>query len=128
MPQPLSKKSRRTQVRKKHIKTPILTANALTVLESRYLLRDEQGKVIETPTQLFERVAQAIAEPEKRDKALWAEKFYELMASRRFLPNSPTLMNAGKKGGQLSACYVLPIEDSLESIFDSLKASCTDLI
>lgn len=102
---------------------PQLTANALTVLEKRYLLRNPQGEVIETPAQLFERVAVSIAKEEKRDRARWASDFFDLMVHRKFIPNSPTLMNAGKKGGQLSACFVLPVGDSLDSIFDSLKSA-----
>ena len=99
----------------------VLTENAKTVLKSRYLLRDEQGAVTETPEQLFERVAKAVAAVEKSDKRQWQKKFLEMMLSRRFMPNSPTLMNAGKKEGQLSACFVLPIEDSLRDIFETLK-------
>jgi len=106
-----------------------LGLNALTVLHRRYLLRDETGKVIETPAKLFKRVAKAIAEVEKKYgttdygvKQL-EEEFYELMASREFTPNTPTLMNAGTPLGQLSACFVLPIEDSLKSIFKALGDS-----
>ncbi len=98
-----------------------LTDHAALVLERRYLLKNERGEVIETPLQLFERVARAVSEVELWDKAGWFDKFLEIMMERRFLPNSPTLMNAGKKSGQLAACFVLPIGDSLDSIFDSLK-------
>lgn len=76
---------------------------------------------METPDQLFRRVANAIARAEKSNRRGWAEKFYKLISSLRFLPNSPTLMNAGRDEGQLAACFVLPIEDSLESIFETLK-------
>jgi ribonucleoside-diphosphate reductase alpha chain len=100
---------------------PELTANALEVLQARYLIKDSTGKITETPAELFERVAAAIAKPEKKDRAKWEREFYRLMAERRFLPNSPTLMNAGKPQGQLSACFVLPIEDDLSQIFDALK-------
>ncbi len=100
---------------------PQFTANAMTVLERRYLWKNDYGKAVETPAQLFERVAIAVARAEKKDKARWAERFYGLMASRKFLPNSPTLMNAGKERGQLSACFVLPIEDDLAKIFETLK-------
>lgn len=103
------------------LKQPVFSPNALTVLEKRYLQRDAQGRVVETPRQLLERVAGSIGGIEKRDKPKWSERFYSLMASRKFLPNTPTLMNAGKKEGQLSACFVLPIGDSLEGIFDTLK-------
>jgi len=103
-----------------------LSDNALRVLERRYLSKDGEGKVIETPQQLFRRVARHIASAEllydsKADASLWEEAFYQLMANLDFLPNSPTLMNAGRELGQLSACFVLPIEDSMESIFDAVK-------
>lgn len=106
----------------KQVRTAIvLTENAKTVLASRYLRRDESGQPSETPEELFQRVAWAVAEADGRKRKQWAARYFELMATRRFMPNSPTLMNAGKKGGQLSACFVLPVEDSLEGIFDALK-------
>lgn len=108
-------------MRSRKLTEPDLTANARTVLEHRYLRRDEMGAVCETPGQLFWRVAEAIAEVEPRNRKRWAERFYELMRSLRFIPNSPTLMNAGKPKGQLSACFVLPVGDSLEQIFETLK-------
>ena len=92
-----------------------LSVNALKVLEERYLLKDSKGKIIETPTEMFRRVAGAIAK-NKNQKS----KFFSAMSNLEFLPNSPTLMNAGTKMGQLSACFVLPIEDSLDSIFKTL--------
>jgi len=103
-----------------------LSDNALRVLERRYLMKNEEGKVIETPEQLFRRVARHIALAEllydpSGDSSSWEEAFYQLMANLEFLPNSPTLMNAGRELGQLSACFVLPIEDSMESIFDAVK-------
>lgn len=112
----------------KNIKTK-LSENALKVLESRYLRKDENGKIIETPQQMFQRVAQNIAAAEKiynpdisdEKRLKIEEKFYRLMATLEFLPNSPTLMNAGALLQQLSACFVLPVEDSLESIFNAIK-------
>ncbi len=103
-----------------------LSDNALRVLERRYLTKDGEGKVIETPQELFRRVARHIASAEliynpKADVSLYEEAFYQLMEKLEFLPNSPTLMNAGHELGQLSACFVLPIKDSMESIFDAVK-------
>ena len=103
-----------------------LTDNALQVLERRYLKKDKQGNVIETPEELFRRVAHTIAAAEtqygaKTDVKKWEETFYQMMIKLEFLPNSPTLMNAGRELGQLSACFVLPIEDSMESIFETVK-------
>ncbi|HEX9896776.1 MAG TPA: vitamin B12-dependent ribonucleotide reductase [Dehalococcoidales bacterium] len=103
-----------------------LTENARRVLEKRYLTKDKNGQPTETPEQLFCRVAQAIASAEsiydaKADVNKWADEFYHVMVNLEFLPNSPTLMNAGRELGQLSACFVLPIEDSMESIFDAVK-------
>jgi len=99
-----------------------LTQNALQVLERRYLLRDDAGAVAETPAQLFRRVARAVAaaEPEA-SRGEWAERFEARLSSLEFLPNSPTLMNAGRPRGQLAACFVLPVDDDLASIFDALK-------
>jgi len=104
-----------------------LTQNSLKVLEKRYLRKNEEGKVIETPEQLFRRIAKTIAAADLKfgksesDVALTEEEFYMMITSLDFLPNSPTLMNAGRKLGQLSACFVLPVEDSMESIFDAVK-------
>jgi len=103
-----------------------LSDNALRVLERRYLTKDGEGKVIETPQELFRRVAKHITSAElhydaKADVSFWEEAFHQLMTNLDFLPNSPTLMNAGRELGQLSACFVLPIEDSMESIFDAVK-------
>jgi ribonucleoside-diphosphate reductase alpha chain len=97
-----------------------LTENAIRVLERRYLTRDEDGQVIETPEEMFQRVARAVAGVDE-DPAWAEEAFFKVMADLEFLPNSPTLMNAGKELGQLSACFVLPVEDSMESIFESVK-------
>jgi ribonucleoside-diphosphate reductase alpha chain len=93
----------------------------MELLQARYLLRNPSGKIIETPNGLFKRVAKHVANAEERDKAGWEHTFYDLMANFHFLPNSPTLMNAGLPNGQLSACFVLPVEDSLDSIFTTLK-------
>jgi ribonucleoside-diphosphate reductase alpha chain len=103
-----------------------LTPNALTVLEKRYLKRDPQGNVIETPEELFRRVAKNIAQADllydpQSNPTMTEEAFYSLMASLDFLPNSPTLMNAGRELQQLSACFVLPVGDSMEEIFDGVK-------
>ena len=97
-----------------------LSANATTVLERRYLLKDDAGRPVEAPHDLFTRVARTVAEPDRRYGAspgaveALADAFYGLMAQRLFMPNSPTLMNAGRPLGQLSACFVLPVEDSIE--------------
>jgi ribonucleoside-diphosphate reductase alpha chain len=103
---------------------PKLTVNALEVLKARYLLRDEQENITETPTNLFKRVAKAIAKTDKtyNDNPQTTEKtFYQMMAKLEFLPNTPSLFNAGTDIGQLSACFVLPVHDSLQSIFTTVK-------
>ena len=106
------------------IEEPKLTVNALEVLRKRYLLRDETGRTVESPARMFRRVAKAIAKVDKEygGNPKESEKvFYEMMARAEFLPNSPTLFNAGTVLGQLSACFVLPVKDSLESIFTAVK-------
>jgi ribonucleoside-diphosphate reductase alpha chain len=109
-----------------------LSSNAVTVLEKRYLIKDDAGKPVETPSDLFWRVARTVAEPDRRYGAsagaveALAEAFYGLMADRLFMPNSPTLMNAGRPLGQLSACFVLPVDDAISNgrsgIYDTLRA------
>ncbi|MFZ5623513.1 MAG: vitamin B12-dependent ribonucleotide reductase [Gemmatimonadota bacterium] len=109
-----------------------LSPNALTVLEKRYLIKDERGRPVETAEDLFWRVATTIAAPDAKYGATpgaveaLAEAFYDLMAHRYFMPNSPTLMNAGRPLGQLSACFVLPVDDALSNgrsgIYDTLRA------
>ncbi len=101
-----------------------LSEIALEILRARYLKRDAYGAIIETPEAMFERVAKAIAEPARvygDDVNFWAERFFERLRHGEFLPNSPTLMNAGLPQGQLAACFVLPIEDDLDSIFAGLS-------
>ena len=103
-----------------------LSKNALTVLERRYLMKNGEGVVIETVEELFRRVAGAIAVSDRRydenaDCEALADSFYRMMTNLEFLPNSPTLMNAGRPLGQLSACFVLPVEDTMEGIFETIK-------
>lgn len=103
-----------------------LSKNALTVLERRYLIKNGEGVVIETVEELFRRVAGAIASSDRRydenaDCEALADSFYRMMTNLEFLPNSPTLMNAGRPLGQLSACFVLPVEDTMEGIFETIK-------
>ncbi|MEO0249702.1 MAG: ribonucleotide reductase N-terminal alpha domain-containing protein, partial [candidate division WOR-3 bacterium] len=105
---------------------PRLSENAMTVLERRYLRKDDKGRVIETPADMFMRVAETIARAERKfdaqaDISALAQRFYGIMARLEFLPNSPTLMNAGRELGQLSACFVLPVGDSMEEVFDAVK-------
>jgi ribonucleoside-diphosphate reductase alpha chain len=118
------KKEIRQLRRELGIEEPKLTVNALEVLRKRYLIKNEQGEIIETPAQMFMRVAKVIAKidaeyggtPEETEKT-----FYDMMAKLEFIPNSPTLFNAGTELGQLSACFVLPVGDSLKSIFTAVK-------
>jgi ribonucleoside-diphosphate reductase alpha chain len=98
--------------------------NALKVLEKRYLLKDENGDLKETPEDMIRRIADSIAEMDKNyngDVKKTSKEFFDMIANLEFMPNSPTLMNAGTNIGQLSACFVLPVEDSMEGIFDTLK-------
>ncbi|MEI8003771.1 MAG: adenosylcobalamin-dependent ribonucleoside-diphosphate reductase, partial [Methanothrix sp.] len=103
----------------------LLSNNAATVLEKRYLRRDERDLVIETPGEMFERVAAHVSQAETKyggNTKICRSKFLKMMKSLEFLPNSPTLMNAGLPLGQLSACFVLPVQDSLPGIFEALKS------
>ncbi len=106
-----------------------LSDNALKVLERRYLKKNEEGKVVETPEEMFLRVAAAIADADKlygrseKEIVGLKESFYRIMTDLEFVPNSPCLMNAGRELGQLSACFTLPIDDSMDSIFETLKAT-----
>lgn len=103
-----------------------LSANALTVLARRYLKKDDEGNVVESPEDMFRRVANNVAQADyqyngRRDVHATEEEFHRVLSNLEFLPNSPTLMNAGRPLQQLAACFVLPVEDSLESIFDGVK-------
>ncbi len=106
-----------------------LPLNAILVLERRYLRKDENGRVIESTGEMFKRISKGIAGIEKQygkndaDITKWKDEFYRIMTQFEFIPNSPTLMNTGTDFRQLSACFVLPIEDSIESIFNTLKAA-----
>ncbi|MDP6685827.1 MAG: ribonucleotide reductase N-terminal alpha domain-containing protein, partial [Candidatus Omnitrophota bacterium] len=104
-----------------------ISENCLKVLERRYLKKDKDGKIVENPEEMFKRVANYIAQADKlygaNEEGLQKTEdcFYNIMTNFEFMPNSPTLMNAGKDLGQLSACFVLPVEDSMESIFEAIK-------
>ena len=104
-----------------------LSESAMRVLEKRYLMKNADGEVIEKPADLFRRVARNIASAEMfyviddDKRAEWEEAFYGIMARQEFMPNSPTLMNAGTDIQQLSACFVLPVSDSMDGIIDSIK-------
>jgi ribonucleoside-diphosphate reductase alpha chain len=106
-----------------------LPLNAIIVLERRYLRKDEKGRVIESTSQMFRRIAKSLAEVEKQygksdaEISRYEDEFYGMMTRLEFLPNSPTIMNAGTMFRQLSACFVLPVKDSIEGIFDTLKAA-----
>lgn len=102
-----------------------LSNNALRILQNRYLWRSDDGDISETPYELFHRVAHAVALAEKdmAQQEYWEEEFYSVMSNLLFLPNSPTLMNAGRPNQQLSACFVLPVDDSLANIFNTLKSA-----
>jgi ribonucleoside-diphosphate reductase alpha chain len=105
---------------------PELSGNARTVLERRYLLRDDDGRPVEKPAELFRRVARAVAAPDALygdDPRVAEERFYGLMARLEYLPNSPTLMNAGRELGQLAACFVVPVGDSMGEIFEAVKSA-----
>lgn len=108
--------------------SPKFGTNTLQVLQRRYLLRDKDGRIIESPAQLFRRVAKAVAQAEKSYGQVKSvdeieSGFFEAMSNLEFMPNTPTLMNAGTKSGQLAACFVVPVEDSLRGIFEAAKAT-----
>lgn len=109
--------------------TPTLSENSIKVLETRYLKKDENGNILESPRNLFERVAKNVASADKlytKNKNILKttqSNFLKMIESGKFMPNSPTLMNAGREMGMLSACFVLPLEDSIESIFSTIKAT-----
>lgn len=105
-----------------------LTENAIKVLEKRYFIKDEQGNPVEDVAGMFRRVAKAVAKADEgyvtiEELEKYENNFFEIMSNLEFLPNSPTLMNAGRPLGQLSACFVLPIEDTMEGIFEAIKNS-----
>ena len=118
----------------KNLPQPQLKPNTEVVLQKRYLRKSLDGKLSETPRDLFWRVASAIAAEEGKyersscEPEALARDFYDLMTGWKFLPNSPTLMNAGTDLGQLSACFVLPVGDSIEEIFDAVKYAALSLI
>ncbi|MEM2960606.1 MAG: adenosylcobalamin-dependent ribonucleoside-diphosphate reductase, partial [Candidatus Bathyarchaeia archaeon] len=115
-----------TDIPRRSIPEGRFTPNAIQVLNRRYLKRDDEGNPIETPEEMFSRVAKNIASAEliynsNADVNRLADEFYEVMINLEFMPNSPTLMNAGRELQQLSACFVLPVDDTLECIFESVK-------
>jgi len=119
-------KNKKTEGEKKGLAQARFSDNARFVLHKRYLRKDDNGEIIETPEEMLWRVASAVAYAEESyggGSEEWAEKFYNMMAELEFMPNSPTLMNAGTAKGQLSACFVLPIGDSMEDIFGALSAT-----
>ena len=116
------------KIKQREVSNLDLTESALRILEARYLKKDIRGNLTETPEEMFRRVANAVASAElsydaKADIRAVEDEFYRIMANLEFLPNSPTLINAGRKLGQLSACFVLPVDDSMELIFDAVRSA-----
>lgn len=113
-----------TFLNKEKLPDPIVSENAAIVLKKRYLAKDDNGVVYEDPKDMYMRVAEAVAAPEdNKNRTYYAREFYDIMAENKFLPNSPTLMNAGRRLGMLSACFVIPVEDSLEAIMKANTAT-----
>lgn len=100
----------------------VFSEDAVRILRRRYFLIDEDGRIIEDEMGMLRRVAQVVASVEK-ERHLWEERFFSLMAGKRFLPNSPTLANAGRAKGQMAACFVLPVPDSIKGIFEAMKSA-----
>ncbi len=120
------KAGRKIPVVPKDLFEPTLSENATYIAKTRYSFRNEKGEPIESPKQLFWRVAYYVAAADRiyhkpKTHLATAQEFYKLMASQKFIPNTPTLVNSGKRGQSLSACFVLPVDDDLESILKTMR-------